>query len=103
MNNIKVRNMVSTRGNEVPNQFTIYADGVNYFQSYQSMIAKYDGTVLTLGHDWDYSDTTLKYLYIWLNNNCRSTWRGLEVKTSIKKAIQTAIDNGIICYNGGMR
>ena len=40
---MKIRNMESSRGNMVPNQFVLEMDnGDTYFQSYKSMIAKKD-------------------------------------------------------------
>lgn len=50
------------------NQFVIFGgDALVTFQSYKSIIANIDkrGT-LNLGKDWDYSKTTLTYLYIFL-------------------------------------
>lgn len=52
------------------NQFIITGgDAIVTFQSYNSIIAKIDkkGT-LTLGDDWDYSKTTLKHLYLFIND-----------------------------------
>jgi hypothetical protein len=104
---MRVMNLESAKGNKIPNQFTIHNEGVSYFQSYNSLIAKYtcvDGNmVLTLGSDWDYSVTTLKYLYIWLDENCWSLYHNLEKKKSGKSTIQNAIDCGKIKYDGGMR
>ncbi len=61
---INVSNMVSGRGNKVPNQFIVVAKGVSYFQSYESVIAALeDGGAVTLDATyWDYSRTTSKYL-----------------------------------------
>lgn len=36
----KVYNMVSNRGNKIPNQFLITTDEAFYFQSYETIIAK---------------------------------------------------------------
>ena len=62
---IKVNNMQSRNGNLVPNQFVIYQGQNVFFQSYKSVIAKLDkNNKLTLDvNKWDYSITTLKYLY----------------------------------------
>lgn len=52
------------------NQFIIFGgDAIVTFQSYNSIIAKIDkkGT-LKLGNDWDYSKTTLKHLYLFIND-----------------------------------
>ena len=37
---MKVENMTNSRGNKVKNQFCIQDNGVIYFQSYDSIIAK---------------------------------------------------------------
>jgi hypothetical protein len=76
---LSVVNMISAKGNPVPNQFIIHADDGCYFQSYQSIIAHkaHDGTV-TLGADWDYSRTTGKYRNDFLNEGVVDTRRKLE-------------------------
>ena len=69
---MKVRNMTSSRGNLVPNQFIITGAIVKIgrkniegtmFQSYDSNIAfkPYEGNAIYLGEDWNYSRTTSKY------------------------------------------
>lgn len=52
------------------NQFIIFGeDAIVTFQSYNSIIAKIDknGTLL-LDNDWNYSKTTLKHLYLFIND-----------------------------------
>lgn len=60
-----VKNMTSSCGRKVPNQFTIRDDVTSRttFQSYDSMIATidYQNNTISLGADWDYSMTTSKY------------------------------------------
>ena len=59
---MKVTNMLSTRGNKVPNQFIINNNGEEYFQSYKSIIAKKsNGKIYLDDYFWDYSVTTGKY------------------------------------------
>ena len=59
---MKVTNMLSTRGNKVPNQFIINNNGEEYFQSYKSIIAKKsNGKIYLDNYFWDYSVTTGKY------------------------------------------
>ena len=50
---MKVRNLINANGNAVVNQFVI-EDGVNnfYFQSYDSLVAKREGRVFTLGRNF---------------------------------------------------
>lgn len=52
------------------NQFIIFGgDAMVTFQSYNSIIANIDNRgTLNLGNDWDYSKTTLKHLYLFLND-----------------------------------
>ena len=62
---IKVQNLRSSNNNPVPNQFLIYQNDNIYFQSYYSTIAKIErnGQLILDSNRWDYSRTTLKYLY----------------------------------------
>ena len=62
---IKVQNLRSSNNNPVPNQFLIYQNDNVYFQSYYSTIAKIEsnGELILDSNRWDYSRTTLKYLY----------------------------------------
>lgn len=52
------------------NQFIIFGgDAMVTFQSYNSIIANIDNRgTLNLGNNWDYSKTTLKHLYLFLND-----------------------------------
>lgn len=91
------------------NQFRIYGDGKNIFQSYNSTIAIIENNQLTLGRDWDYSRTTLKHLYYFLNDymyglnwELRETIQEALRSNNTKKAIQKLIDNNIIKYNGNL-
>jgi len=86
MKNIKVKNMTSSRGNQIANQFEITtSDGV-YFQSYDSTIAfksfKSDKIILD-NKTWDYSVTTGKYRNIFLNENKKATEK--KIKDGIYK------------------
>ena len=75
VNKIKVSNMQSSRGNDIPNQFIITAkDGV-YFQSYNSIIAfeSNNGKTYLDNYCWDYSKTTGKYRNIFLNETKKDT------------------------------
>ena len=62
---IRVRNMTSERsGREVANQFCIREGQNVYFQSYDSVIVKFNRTnneVIFDKNTWNYSTTTSKY------------------------------------------
>ena len=66
---IKVKNMTSNSGNDVPNQFVITTPEGRYFQSYRSIIAfkPYHGKIQLDEDTWDYSNTTSKYRRLFLN------------------------------------
>ena len=100
-NNVKVEQYYNK------NQFIIYCKGEIYLQSYESTVAviKTDHT-LTLGRDWDYSNTTRKHLYLFIKEYglaiCEAEREPLKSalnSTNIKKAIQSLIDNNIISFN----
>lgn len=76
---------------ENKNQFVIVTPQGYYFQSYNSLIALWDGEDLTLWKMWDYSQTTLKHLKIFIN-----TYTPLNMET--KSDIQRAINKGKITY-----
>lgn len=76
INRIKVKNLKTNFGNDVPNQFVIDIDNKEYFQSYRSIIAMRDfneGKIYLDEYYWDYSRTTGKYRNIFLNENKRDT------------------------------
>lgn len=71
-----------------------------YFQSYNSMIAIWDrnkGT-LVLGKKWDYSKTTSKHLYLFIDDYCFIEDFNINSKTK-KHDIQKLINNGVIQYD----
>ena len=79
---VKVQNMISNRGNAIANQLEIYADGVKYFQSYNTIIAKIEkGHKITLDTNaLDYSRTTSKYLYLFLDMNRKEILADKDIK-----------------------
>lgn len=93
------------------NQFIIREEGKTVFQSYASTIAEIDKNgQLTLGIDWDYSRTTLKHLYLFLNDyiillnaSLKEYIEELQNKTNKRTYIQKLIDNNIIQYNEDMQ
>tara|TARA_R100000005_G_C4984681_1_gene193357 strand:+ start:1341 stop:1625 length:285 start_codon:yes stop_codon:yes gene_type:complete len=82
---IQVNNMTSPNGNFVPNQFVIKIKNSYYFQSYQTIIAQKklclnngDYKIILDTNALNYSRTTSKYLYKFLNMNRK------EIESEIK-------------------
>lgn len=65
-----VRNLTSPHtDNAVANQFVIRTKKGDFFQSYRSIVAKVDNNGnVWLSAYWDYSRTTMKYLYQFLRD-----------------------------------
>jgi len=83
-----VKNLTSPRSGEaVKNQFTIFSDGAEYFQSYNTTIAKKEGATFTISGDYNYSVTTNKYFGQWL----REYGLGYDL-VAIRKWLKTAND-----------
>jgi hypothetical protein len=74
-NEVKVSNMQSNNGNDIPNQFIITTKDGIYFQSYNSIIAfkSKDGKTYLDNYYWDYSKTTGKYRNIFLRETKKET------------------------------
>lgn len=81
-----VRNLTSpVSGREVANQFVITTKKGTFFQSYQSIVAKVDNKgQVWLSYYWDYSNTTLKYLYQFLREQGYSDLSTTKVRAYIK-------------------
>ena len=79
---VSMQNMISNRGNAIANQFEIYVDGAKYFQSYNTIIAKIEkGHKITLDTNaLDYSRTTSKYLYLFLDMNRKEILADKDIK-----------------------
>lgn len=76
---VKVRNMVSGNGNDVPNQFIIEDDTATYFQSYSTIIVKREARKITLDERyWNYSKTTSKYRSLFLEESTKETERKIK-------------------------
>jgi hypothetical protein len=66
---MRVSNLRSPRsGATVANQYEIEHNGWDYFQSYQTLIAKKKGYNYVISMDYNYSRTTSKYFYEWLKD-----------------------------------
>ena len=87
MKTIQVNQMCSPRtGNPVPNQFKIYTKKGVYFQSYETLIAfkPNEGKLKLDKNYWDYSRTTLKYLYNFIRyKSKKDTLKAIEDKQII--------------------
>lgn len=85
------------------NQFIIFDEQNRkiIFQSYESTVAIWDRNTkkLTLGRDWDYSKTTSKHLYLFIEDE---TFIELPEKNK-KQHIQKLIENGEIVYREDLR
>ena len=82
------------------NQFHLDGEGIDELQSYNSLVAKVENGVLTLGRDWDYSKTTMKHLYLFLDEYTNiNLLRGGNNKRAY---LQKLIDNGEINYDENM-
>lgn len=81
------------------NQFVITDDKSKktVFQSYASTIAEIDDTgKLTLFRDWDYSHTTRKHLYLFLQDYHEKTYREIATSSNKREVIKKLIDNKVI-------
>ena len=89
---------------EHANQFVITSGSKKIFQSYESVCAIYDTEecTLTLGRNWDYSNTTLRHLYLFIDRVCNTYALGLPYHPK-KKDIQKAINKGAIAYDEDLR
>ena len=91
---MKTKNMTSTNGNKVANQFIINDDNGNtFFQSYSSIIVKQDkylNTYLDKKY-WNFSNTTSKYRNKFLNDKTK------DIRKKIKSGEYKLTD-----LNGGI-
>ena len=76
---MKVRNMKSSKGNSIPNQFILDGDNFIAFQSYNTIIVKQQNGKIYLDKDrWNYSVTTGKYRNLFLGENRKQTERKIK-------------------------
>ena len=79
----EVRSMVSSNGNEVPNQFIIITDLGTVFQSYKTVIVFETNGKVFLDNKWNYSRTTGKYRNSFLGESKK------ETEAKIKSGVYT--------------
>jgi hypothetical protein len=70
LNGLMVRNIESRNGNKIANQFVIDYENTRALQSYESLVLSYDYSTHTLfiGNDYNYSNTTRKYVNLFLRD-----------------------------------
>ena len=94
---MKVKQLINRNGNPNANQFIITDGNRTIFQSYSSTCAIVEPNKITFGRDWDYSNTTMKHLYTFLNDYC-----GVSLNNSkeVRKAIKSgAYHNSVVVYD----
>ena len=77
------------------NQFIITNNNLIVFQSYNSTIAEYDENQKTLKifYDWDYSKTTLKHFYLFLQDYLTDFYNDfLQNQTNKKQAFENLLN-----------
>lgn len=85
---MKVKNMTSSNGNFVANQFIIIDNNATYFQSYNSIIAKIEiiegsKKVFLDEYYYNYSRTTSKYRNLFLGEVTKDIERKIKEKEYI--------------------
>ncbi len=106
---MKVRNLLDNNRIARVNQFVLYDKTAKIFQSYESKIveAKWRTNLceISIGRDWDFSRTTVKYFKIFLVNDVGCTEKEVEeIKKKLRKGC-THINIGrfVIHYCEDMR
>ena len=85
------------------NQFIIFDENKITFKSYNSIVAVVEDDALTLGIDWDYSQTTLRHLYMFLEEYVNDIYQLIKNKPNKKQAIKQLINDKIIKYDENLR
>lgn len=103
---MKVCNLINANGRTVANQLVIEDDNKIYFQSYDSLVAKRDGRVFTLGCDFDYSRTTSKHLHTFMEEYAPGILYRIKQEIpsykSFSDMLRKAIKKGIVQYDEEM-
>jgi hypothetical protein len=86
------------------NQFHLYGMGMHELQSYNSLVVKITGNsyanqTITLGRDWDYSTTTSKYVYMFLEEYGDINFYGINNK---RQYVNKLIKENKIKYDESM-
>ena len=92
-----VQQLINDNGNPAVNQFVIKTEKAVYFQSYKTVICKWDGINLILSKDWMYSNTTRKHLYMFLRQNgIYNLSSAKDIRKAIEKKVITLEEINII-------
>jgi len=78
------------------NQFVIYEPSKATFQSYESTICILNNDsieTLRVGRRWDYSKTTLKHFYMFLEEYISYVWVKIKDSKNKRKAFQEILDS----------
>ena len=83
------------------NQFHLYGGGVDELQSYNSLVVVIDhkNKTITLGYDWDYSTTTSKHVYLFLEEYSDINFYGIRNK---REYVRKLIEQCKILYDENM-
>lgn len=98
---MKVYNLEGKSSRAVANQFVIKDDNRKVFQSYDSTIIEIDRELqkITVGADWNYSRTTIKYFKMFLIDEVGFNDEEVEqIKKELRKA-QSSGNNEFV-YDG---
>lgn len=90
-----ISNLINNNGNAAANQFVFKKKNALYFQSYESPICRIKNNKVTLTRDWDFSNTTRKHLYMFLEQNYMGHLLNLSRKSK-RKSILAAIEKKLI-------
>jgi hypothetical protein len=88
---MRVKNLTSSNGNKIANQFELWTDEARIFQSYDSTIVKImdNGTVYLDEYYWDYSVTTGKYRNQFLGEGIAETRKKIKTGKYILKDLNS--------------
>lgn len=82
------------------NQFLIDGKEETCLQSYDSLVCEINlNGGITLGRDWDYSNTTAKHVYLFLEDYGNINFNNI---TNKRKYVNELIKNGKIKYDENM-
>lgn len=88
---MKIQNIVNNNGNAVPTQFIISDGNRDIFQSYKTIIAISSDNDIILDNDaLNYSRTTSKYLYQFLNKDRKTILKLIKNGTIILRDLNEA-------------